>query len=101
MKLADFDVMLPQGCNRISGLLKFNREVARVVVDAQMLVQARVILMLGAKTIEEMDHLTTAFQETKWFRLKPKMKCAPGLSAYSRHVLDAMPQIPPDFSRFG
>ncbi len=75
---------------------------AGVIIDAEMLVEARVAWMLGAEMVEEMNRLGAAFEQAERFGFEAEMQFAPGLFADAGDVLDAAPDIFPDeFYRLG
>src|SRR3954471_13670274 len=98
MKLADPDVVLAQRGDRGARFFEFHREMAGVIIDAQILVQPGIVFVLGAKAVEEMNHFTAAFEKTKRLGFKAKMECAACLRAKPRDVFDATPQIAANFS---
>ena len=53
---------------------KFHSQMAGVVIDAEMLVQATVVRMLFTELIEETDRLLARFQETERLRFETEVK---------------------------
>lgn len=93
VNLADFDAALHQAAQRILRFLKFHGKMAGVIIDAQMLRQPFVARMVGAHAVEELNRLTTAFEQAEWFGFKAEMHLAAGLLAEARNVIDAAPEI--------
>src|SRR2546430_4722287 len=72
-----------------------------VVIDAQVLIQTRIVLMFSAKPVKKVDHFTAALEKAKRFRFESQMKGAAGLGADATDVFDTMPEVMPDLSGFG
>ena len=81
MQFADFDAVPPQAGQGFGRILKFHRQMASVVIDAEKLGQARCREMFGAEAVKEMQRFLGGFQKAKRFRLQAKMQPASGLPA--------------------
>ena len=72
--LAQLDSMIPKSGQSRRRFFKFDREMASIVVYAQMLVEARIARMFVPQTIEELGRFQAIFQPAKRLGLKTKMK---------------------------
>src|SRR4051812_32193634 len=96
MDFADLDSMLQQARQRVLRLLELHREMAGVIVDAQMLGEAWIARMFRAQALEEVDRLAAAFEQAERFGFEAEMHLAAGLLADAGDVLDAAPEIGAD-----
>src|SRR5438105_3087593 len=93
MNLAELDAVLLQPTDRILRFLEFDRQMARIVIDAQVFAQAFIFRVFRPQSVEEMNRLAAGLQQTEWFGLQTQLHYAPGLRAETGDVLDAMPEI--------
>lgn len=93
---ADLDAVLDQAGQCDLGLLKLDGKMARVVVHAQVFVEARVARMLGAELIKETDGFRAGFEEAHRFWFQTEMQVAASLAADMRDVFDAAPDVMAD-----
>src|SRR5664280_1498820 len=91
MDFADFDSSVAQRIERRLRLFKFDGEMAAVIIDAEELVETRVVFMLGAKLLKERNRLGGIFEQAKRFGFKSKMQFFPGVSAYIGNMFNAHP----------
>ena len=96
MEFADLDVMLLEERDGILRFFKFDGQMAGVVIDAEMFIEARVVAMLGPQAVEELNGLAAGFQQAERFRLQTQMQFPSGLLADPRDVFDALPEIVPN-----
>ena len=79
MYLADFNAALQQATQRILRLLKFHREMAGVVIHAEMLGEPRIVRMIRPHAIENLDCFAAAFEQAQRLGFEAEMHFAPGL----------------------
>src|SRR6185436_6514536 len=79
MDFAYFDLMLEEAADGVAGFFELHREMAGVVIDAEMFGQPWVVPMLGAHTIEKMKDFAGGFEQAGGFRLEAEVQFAPGL----------------------
>src|ERR1041385_1007990 len=93
MKLADPDSMLLQSSHGIPGFLKFDRQMASVIIHPENFAQARIVAMLRSHPIEEMNDFAAAFEHAQRLRFEAKVQLSAGLLRDARDVLNAFPEI--------
>src|ERR1044071_4621877 len=93
MNFAELDAVLLETRERVCRFLELHREVTRVVIHADELVEVRVEMLLGAQAVEEMNRFAARLQKAERLGFQTEMQLAPGLLAQTRDVLDAMPEI--------
>src|SRR5207249_1418542 len=93
MKLAQLDAVLLEEGDRVLRFFELHRQVASVIVDTEVLGQARIVSVLGAHPIEKLSHFARGFQQTQRLGLKAEVKRAPDLRADAGDVLDATPVV--------
>src|SRR5665213_465111 len=96
MEFADLDFVLAQGGDGLRWFLKFDGQMTGVIIDTQMLVQARIVGMFGAQLLEEADRLSGRFKISKRLRLQAKMQIPSRLLTDASDMLDATPYVPTD-----
>ena len=74
MEFADFDSMLPKAVNDIARFLELHRQVARVVVHAEVRVEPRIIRPVGAHCLKKTHRLLAGLQKAEWLRLQAQVQ---------------------------
>src|SRR5438034_529512 len=93
MQLADPDLVLLESSNHVFRLLELDREMAIVIVHAEVLVDPRIVSAIGAHLLEEFYGLFAGLQVTERFGFQSEVELLSGSLAESGDVLDATPQI--------
>ena len=93
MDFADLDAVSDEAGQGVMWFLKFHGEMAGVVIDAKVRVEARVVRMLGAQAVKKMNRLGAAFEEAERFGFEAEVQIFAGLLADVRDVLDGAPEI--------
>src|SRR6266566_10010548 len=68
MEFADPGSVLPKTANDTVRFLELHRQVARVVVHAEMRVEPRIIRPVTAQQVKKTHRLVTGLQVAEWFR---------------------------------
>src|SRR3989442_15974336 len=93
MDLAEFDPVMTQTGERFRSVLELDRQMAAVVIDAEMFVQPEVARTLGPQQLEELHGFRAGFQVTERFRFENELKWFAGTSGEPLEVLDAAPEV--------
>ena len=102
MELADFDAIFLERAEGGLRFLKFDGEMAGIVVDAEVFVETRIVGVFSAESLEETDGFGGGFKPAERLGFEAEMEFASGAGAEGGDVLDAAPDIVPDgFFLFG
>lgn len=93
VKLADANLMRLHFLEGLGGIFIFHREMAGVVVDAQMLPDASVKVMLTGQGVEEPDGFRRGLQKAERLGFQSQMHHVPGFLRHPGDVFHAMPQV--------
>ena len=93
MNLTDLDARAAEAGQGFAGRLEFHREVAAVVIDAQVLVEPEVARAVGAQLLEEGDGLAGRFQETQRLGFEAKMEFPASAPRELFEMLHAAPEV--------
>ena len=93
MNFAQLDSVLLQQSDGILRLFEFNRQMAGVVIHSEVFRQSRIVSMLCAKAIEQLNDLCAGLQQTHRLRFQAQVQFAPRLRADPGNMLNATPQV--------
>src|SRR5438477_3554611 len=93
MELADLEPVLTKAADDLLRLFEFHRQMAGVVVHAQMRVEPGIAGSIRAQLIEKTCRLPARLQVAEGLRFEAKMQCLPRTFAQLRNVFDTTPKI--------
>ena len=96
VKFADLDAMRFETSHDIARLFVLQREMASVVVHAEMRGEARIVRMFGGKLVEELRGLSAVLKQPQRLRLDAEVQRAPAALTDALNVFDTTPQIFPN-----
>src|ERR1700722_7139964 len=96
MQFADFYAVTAEGADGVARFLEFDREMAGVVVDAEVFIQTRIVRMFGAQALKKSNRLRAGLKPAEWLRFHAEVQGPPRGAADAINVFDAAPEIVAD-----
>ena len=93
MDFAKANVVIQQAIDGHLRLFEFDGEVAGIVIDTEVRIEARITGILFPEAVEEIGGFDAVFEQTEWFGFEAQVKFAVSLLGNFGNVLDAAPKI--------
>ena len=93
MYFAQLDSVLMYPSHCIARFLELNCQMAGVVINSQVCIDARILGVFGAHPLEKRRDLPAGFQHAHRLGFESQMKLASRLGGKARHMLNATPEI--------